>query len=70
DLKSYAKIHTGNRPYFREFGKSFARHDALTRHRQRRICIGGFDGTEEPLLGEIRATETTRPHPDRKKCHR
>ncbi|KAG6202089.1 hypothetical protein E4U50_006444 [Claviceps purpurea] len=44
DLKRHAKIHTGVKPYPCQCGNSFARHDALTRHRQRGMCIGAFDG--------------------------
>lgn len=44
DLKRHAKIHTGIKPYPCDCGNSFARHDALTRHRQRGMCIGAFDG--------------------------
>ncbi|KAK3306046.1 uncharacterized protein B0T15DRAFT_217092 [Chaetomium strumarium] len=44
DLKRHAKIHTGIKPYPCQCGQSFARHDALTRHRQRGMCIGAVDG--------------------------
>lgn len=44
DLKRHAKIHSGVKPYPCQCGNSFARHDALTRHRQRGMCIGAFDG--------------------------
>ncbi|KAK4951143.1 Metallothionein expression activator [Elasticomyces elasticus] len=44
DLKRHAKIHTGNKAYACLCGNAFARHDALTRHRQRGMCIGAFEG--------------------------
>ncbi|KAI9771405.1 MAG: hypothetical protein M1835_006433 [Candelina submexicana] len=44
DLKRHEKIHSGVKPYPCLCGNSFARHDALTRHRQRGNCIGAFDG--------------------------
>ncbi|TGZ80109.1 hypothetical protein EX30DRAFT_60856 [Ascodesmis nigricans] len=44
DLKRHAKIHTGVKPYPCLCGNSFARHDALTRHRQRGMCVGAFEG--------------------------
>ena len=44
DLKRHAKIHSGTKPYLCACGRDFARHDALTRHRQRGICAGGFEG--------------------------
>lgn len=44
DLKRHSKIHSGVKPYPCQCGNSFARHDALTRHRQRGMCIGAFEG--------------------------
>lgn len=44
DLKRHSKIHFGAKPYQCPCGASFARHDALTRHRQRGMCIGAFEG--------------------------
>lgn len=44
DLKRHAKIHTGDKPYECLCGNVFARQDALTRHRQRGMCIGGYQG--------------------------
>lgn len=44
DLKRHAKIHSGFKPYPCDCGKSFARQDALTRHRQRGMCVGALDG--------------------------
>lgn len=44
DLKRHAKIHTGDKPYECPCGNVFARHDALTRHRQRGMCVGGYQG--------------------------
>jgi regulatory protein SWI5 len=42
DLKRHAKIHSGNKPYKCPCNAGFARQDALTRHRQRGMCCGGF----------------------------
>ncbi|KAI4260946.1 MAG: hypothetical protein LQ352_000101 [Teloschistes flavicans] len=46
DLKRHAKIHTGQKPHLCPCGNGFARHDALTRHRQRNTCVGGFGVVE------------------------
>lgn len=46
DLKRHAKIHTGQKPHQCPCGNGFARQDALTRHRQRNTCIGGFGVAE------------------------
>ena len=44
DLKRHVKIHSGVKPYPCPCGADFARHDALTRHRQRNVCVGGIGG--------------------------
>lgn len=44
DLKRHAKIHMGVKDYACLCGSTFARMDALTRHRQRGMCQGGFPG--------------------------
>ena len=45
DLKRHAKIHSGVKAHVCPCGHGFTRHDALTRHRQRNMCIGGLGGT-------------------------
>lgn len=50
DLKRHSKIHSGVKPYPCRCGNSFARHDALTRHRQRGICDGGFEGVVKKIV--------------------
>ena len=50
DLKRHSKIHSGVKPYPCPCGNSFARHDALTRHRQRGMCIGAFEGTPKKAI--------------------
>ncbi|KAI9755852.1 MAG: hypothetical protein M4579_004134 [Chaenotheca gracillima] len=44
DLKRHAKIHSGHKPYDCPCGNRFARMDALTRHKQRNMCIGADKG--------------------------
>ncbi|MBE3048982.1 hypothetical protein IMZ48_42090, partial [Candidatus Bathyarchaeota archaeon] len=50
DLKRHAKIHSGVKAYGCECGNSFARHDALTRHKQRGMCVGAFDGVVRKVV--------------------
>lgn len=47
DLKRHAKIHSGIKPNICPCGMSFARQDALTRHRQRGTCFGVLPGYEK-----------------------
>ena len=44
DMKRHAKIHSIQKRYSCLCGSSFARNDALTRHRQRGMCVGAFEG--------------------------
>ena len=47
DMKRHAAIHNDNRPHVCPCGSGFARHDALTRHRQRGMCEGALPGFEK-----------------------
>lgn len=58
DLKRHANIHSGLRSYSCACGKGFARHDALTRHRQRGMCIGAFEGTPKKVTKRGRPKKT------------
>ena len=46
DLKRHIAIHSEDRPFVCPCGTGFARHDALTRHRQRGTCEGVLPGYE------------------------
>ncbi len=61
DLKRHAKIHSGVKPYPCQCGNSFARHDALTRHRQRGMCIGAFEGVVKKT---VKRGGPRKPRPD------
>ena len=61
DLKRHANIHSGVKSYSCPCGKGFARHDALTRHRQRGMCIGAFEGTPKKV---IKRGRPKKPRPD------
>jgi regulatory protein SWI5 len=47
DMKRHAAIHKDDRPHVCPCGSGFARHDALTRHRQRGMCEGALPGYEK-----------------------
>ena len=50
DLKRHFKIHTTDKPHRCPCGKDFHRHDALTRHRQRGMCSGAFEGSPKKSI--------------------
>lgn len=66
DLKRHSKIHTGVKPYPCLCGNSFARHDALTRHRQRGMCIGAFEGIVKKVVKRGRPRKKPLPEDDLK----
>lgn len=66
DLKRHSKIHTGVKPYPCLCGNSFARHDALTRHRQRGMCIGAFEGIVKKVVKRGRPRKKPLPEGEQK----
>jgi regulatory protein SWI5 len=65
DLKRHAKIHSGVKPYPCACGNSFARHDALTRHRQRGMCVGAFEGVVKKVVKRGRPRKHRPEHDER-----
>ena len=61
DLKRHGKTHTNAREYQCACGGAFARHDALTRHRQRGMCKGAFPNTPRKEAKRGRPKKGTRP---------
>ncbi|KAJ5239750.1 hypothetical protein N7468_004369 [Penicillium chermesinum] len=61
DLKRHLKTHSGKKPFACACGASFARQDALTRHRQRDMCIGGFTGFVPKTTKRGRPPKKNRP---------
>lgn len=61
DLKRHSKIHSGVKPYLCRCGADFARHDALTRHRTRGVCIGAFEGVVKKYAKRGRPKKEARP---------
>jgi len=64
DLKRHAKIHMGVKDYVCACGSTFARMDALTRHRQRGMCRGGFPGAVRQEKKRGRPRKHNRPDMD------
>ena len=61
DLKRHEKIHSGYKPHACKCGHTFARQDALTRHRQRGVCIGAIEGA---IRKEIKRGRPRKKRPD------
>ncbi|KAJ5095374.1 hypothetical protein NUU61_004730 [Penicillium alfredii] len=62
DLKRHLKTHSGKKPFACACNSSFARQDALTRHRQRDMCVGGFTGVVPKTTKRGRPPKKNRPN--------
>ena len=75
DTKRHFLTHTNERPAICPCGRSFARADALTRHRQRDMCEGvlpGFEKAEEdkPKRGRPKKDRSGEMDKTKKRTHR
>lgn len=61
DLKRHTNVHSKVKSYICECGSDFARHDALTRHKQRGMCSGTLEGTEKKETKRGRPKKKSRP---------
>lgn len=66
DMKRHAAIHQPDRPHICPCGQGFARHDALTRHRQRGMCKGTLPGYEKSEADKPKRGRPKKQRPDQK----
>ncbi|KAF2487191.1 hypothetical protein BDY17DRAFT_5534 [Neohortaea acidophila] len=66
DMKRHAAIHKDDRPHICPCGSKFARHDALTRHRQRGMCKGALPGYEKSEEEKPKRGRPKKNRPDEK----
>ena len=66
DMKRHAAIHQPDRPHLCPCGQGFARHDALTRHRQRGMCSGTLPGFEKAEEDKPKRGRPKKHRPDQK----
>ena len=64
DMKRHAAIHKDDRPHLCPCGAKFARHDALTRHRQRGMCAGTLPGYEKSEEDKPKRGRPKKERPD------
>ena len=64
DMKRHAAIHSDDRPHVCPCGSGFARHDALTRHRQRGMCEGALPGFEKAEEDKPKRGRPKKERPD------